>query len=77
MNERGAAVTYTVTAKRWEHGWELHIHGVGVTQSRTVAGAEDMIRDYLRCDGKPDWDSAVICTADSDGRPLLTSDDGV
>lgn len=46
--ERVAAVTtYSVTAKRWKHGWELHIDGVGVTQSRTLANAEPMVRDYL------------------------------
>lgn len=39
--------TYTVTAKRWKHGWELHIDDVGVTQSRTLAGAEQMVRDYV------------------------------
>jgi hypothetical protein len=39
--------TYTVTAKRWKHGWELHIDGVGVTQSRTLDTAEQMVRDYI------------------------------
>ncbi|CAN5915980.1 hypothetical protein BH23ACT10_BH23ACT10_08130 [soil metagenome] len=39
--------TYTVTAKRWKHGWELHIDDVGVTQSRTLSGAEQMVRDYV------------------------------
>lgn len=43
--------TYHVTAKRWEHGWELHIDGAGVTQSRSVTDAEAMVRDYLRLDG--------------------------
>jgi predicted XRE-type DNA-binding protein len=46
-----AVKTYQVTAKRWERGWELHIDGVGVTQSRTVKDAEEMIRDYLRLEG--------------------------
>lgn len=40
-------ITYEVRAKRWEHGWELHIDGVGVTQSRTLDGAERMVRDYI------------------------------
>lgn len=40
-------MTYEVRAKRWEHGWELHIEGLGVTQSRTLAGAEVMVRDYI------------------------------
>jgi DNA-directed RNA polymerase specialized sigma24 family protein len=39
--------TYTVRAKRWKHGWELHIDDVGVTQSRNLAGAEQMVRDYI------------------------------
>lgn len=40
-------ITYHVTAKRWRHGWELHIDGAGVTQSRTLANAESVVRDYL------------------------------
>lgn len=39
--------TYHVRAKRWEHGWELHIEGVGVTQSRTLWDAEAMARDLI------------------------------
>lgn len=39
--------TYNVRARRWKHGWELHIDGVGVTQSRNLAGAEQMVRDYI------------------------------
>jgi DNA-directed RNA polymerase specialized sigma subunit len=39
--------TYKVTAKRWAHGWELHIDKVGVTQSRNLAEADRMVRDYL------------------------------
>jgi hypothetical protein len=39
--------TYTVRAKRWKHGGELHIDGVGVTQSRNLDGAEQMVRDYV------------------------------
>ncbi|MBO0809569.1 MAG: antitoxin HicB [Actinobacteria bacterium] len=39
--------TWDVRAVRWEHGWELHIRDVGVTQSRTLAGAERMVRDYI------------------------------
>jgi len=39
--------TYTVRAVRWEHGWELHIDGVGVTQSRTLDSAPGMVRDYI------------------------------
>lgn len=39
--------TYVVRAKRWAHGWELHIDGVGVTQSRTLDRAEQMVLDYI------------------------------
>jgi hypothetical protein len=39
--------TYDVRAKRWEHGWELHIAGVGVTQSRTLWDADRMARDLV------------------------------
>jgi DNA-directed RNA polymerase specialized sigma subunit len=42
-----AMSTYNVRAKRWAHGWELHIDGVGVTQSRNLDGAERMVRDYI------------------------------
>lgn len=39
--------TYNVTAKRWAKGWELHIDNVGVSQSRTLATAEKMVREYI------------------------------
>jgi hypothetical protein len=42
-----AVKTYQVRAKRWEHGWELHVDGVGVTQSHTLASAERQVRDYV------------------------------
>jgi hypothetical protein len=41
---------YHVRAKRWAHGWELHIEGVGVTQSHTLRDAERMARDYIALD---------------------------
>ena len=39
--------TYRVDAKRWEHGWELHVEGVGVTQSRSLHSAARMAREYI------------------------------
>jgi DNA-directed RNA polymerase specialized sigma subunit len=39
--------TYTVDAKRWEHGWELHVEGVGVTQSKSLHSARRMAREYI------------------------------
>ncbi|PUB22240.1 sigma-70-like protein [Promicromonospora sp. AC04] len=38
---------YTVRAKRWKRGWELHIDDIGVTQVRTLATADRQVRDYL------------------------------
>lgn len=40
-------MNYNVRAKRWEHGWELHVDGVGVTQSRSLWDAEMMARDLI------------------------------
>ena len=46
--------TYTVHAKRWQHGWELHISGPddydGVSQSHGLKSAERMARDYIALD---------------------------
>jgi hypothetical protein len=49
--------TVNVTARRWARGWELHIADadgseIGVTQSRTLAGAEAIVRDYLELDDR-------------------------
>jgi hypothetical protein len=48
--------TYQVQAQRWQHGWELHIHGLGVTQSYGKADAEAMVREFvhLNTDAAPD-----------------------
>jgi DNA-directed RNA polymerase specialized sigma subunit len=56
-----AMSTYNVRARRWKHGWELHIDGIGVTQSRNLAGAEQMVRDYIETlTGRGTDDDAVI-----------------
>lgn len=39
--------TYTVRARRWSGGWELHIADIGVTQVTTLARADGQVRDYL------------------------------
>lgn len=49
---------YTVLARRWAHGWELHItdgagEEIGVTQTRTLSGAVAMVSDYLELDDRP------------------------
>ena len=40
----------TVTARRWERGWELWLDDQHVTQSTTLADAEQQVRDYLDTD---------------------------
>ncbi|MGV3564169.1 MAG: antitoxin HicB [Nocardioides sp.] len=52
--------TYTVRAKRWSGGWELHIDGEGVTQCRTLADAERQVRDYLSTVHDRDHDEATV-----------------
>lgn len=42
--------TWTVHAKRWKHGWELCIDGVGITQSRNLRDAPATVADYIRLD---------------------------
>lgn len=65
-------MAYTVTAKRWEHGWELHINGIGVTQSRLLSDAEAMVRDYLAADDIFDAETAeVTIRPDLDGMEDL------
>jgi DNA-directed RNA polymerase specialized sigma subunit len=61
--------TYQVTAKRWALGWELHIEGLGVTQSRTLARAEHMVREYIACDQDLDDENGfdVVITPELDG----------
>jgi hypothetical protein len=53
-------MAYHVIAKRWEHGWELHIDGIGVTQSRLLSDAEAMVRDYLAADDISDAETAEV-----------------
>lgn len=43
-----AVKTYTVRVVRWDRGWELHIPEVGVTQSRGLMDARQMVVDYIR-----------------------------
>ncbi len=51
-------MSYTVTARRWDRGWELAIADrdgkeVGVTQSRGLADAERMVREWLEVTDHP------------------------
>jgi hypothetical protein len=60
MSSDGETTTYTVHAKRWKRGWELHIDGVGVTQSKTLNDAEAMVRDYIALDTDADPNSFSV-----------------
>lgn len=52
--------TYEVVARRWALGWELHIQGVGVTQSHRLTEAEAMVRDYIVMDlGEHDFEVEI------------------
>jgi hypothetical protein len=60
--------TYKVRAKRWVRGWELHIDGVGVTQSHGLRDAEMMVRDYIALDKEIPVDSFdVVITPEIGG----------
>lgn len=54
----------TVTARRWEGGWELWIDEDHVTQSSTLADAEQQVRDYLDSDddtvNHDDWVITIV-----------------
>lgn len=65
--------TYEVRARRWTRGWELHIDGVGVTQSRSLSEAESMVRDYIALDTDDDPHSfdVVIVPEVGDGLDEL------
>lgn len=39
--------SYVAHARRWAHGWELHVDGIGVTQVRTLDQAEAQVRDLI------------------------------
>jgi hypothetical protein len=70
-----AMTTYVVHAKRWSHGWELHIDGIGVTQSRTLDGAEQMVRDYVETLTDRDVsDATVIIKPDLGGLEAKAAD---
>jgi hypothetical protein len=60
VSTHGESTTYTVHAKRWKRGWELHIDGFGVTQSKTLNDAEAMVRDYIALDTGAAPDSFAV-----------------
>lgn len=40
-------VTYKVRVAPWEHGSELHIAGMGVTQATRADSPEEIARDFI------------------------------
>jgi hypothetical protein len=65
---------YTVVAKRWEQGWELHIEGVGVTQSDTLDDAELMARDLISIRTEVPADSFDVWITSELGGEQLSGD---
>jgi len=51
---------YNVQAVKWEHGWELHVQDVGVTQCRTLATAAQQVRDFVATMLDIDADDAEV-----------------
>jgi hypothetical protein len=51
---------YNVRAVKWEHGWELHVHDLGVTQCRTLATATQQVRDFIATMLDTDADDAEV-----------------
>jgi hypothetical protein len=64
------STVYNVRASRWAHGWELHIDGVGVTQSHNLTTAEDMVRDYIALDLGVEPDSFGVTITPEIGEGL-------
>ncbi len=60
-------MTYTARAVRWEHGWELHVEGVGVTQVRVLARAEQQVRDLVETMTGQPCDADVVVVPDLGG----------
>lgn len=73
LAERVVAVrdAFTVHANRWENGWELHIDGVGVTQSFNLDDADRMVRDYIATlTGRTDTDQLKITIIAENSAPV-------
>jgi len=51
---------YSIQAVKWEHGWELHVEDVGVTQCRTLATAAQQARDFVATMLDIDADDAAV-----------------
>ena len=65
-----AVTSYNVVARHWKRGWELHIEGIGVTQSRNLAEAESMVGDYIETVTGADIGDAHIVITPQVGQGL-------
>lgn len=64
--------TLHITAKRWEHGWELHLGEECITQCSTLDRAEQQVRDYMCTMHDLDsYDGPIIVTPDIGPRALV------
>ena len=71
-------ITYHVTAKATPIGlWELHVDGVGVTQSERLATAESMAREYIAAQlGLPDEHGFEVTVTTTGGIAELLAQEG-
>lgn len=58
---------YEVTAHQWEHGWELHVDGLGVTQVSALDKADRQVREYI---------CTVLDLDEYDGRVVIVPEVG-
>ena len=61
-------MTYTVRAKHWSGGWELHVEGVGVTQIRNLRDASRQAADLIET-----YTGTAVDTTDVEVVPDLGS----
>lgn len=72
--ETAQLTTFRVRAKRWEHGWELHVEGVGVTQTPRLTEAEAVAREYIAM--ALDIDDAAFIV-ETEGEEIRCEEEGV
>ncbi|MFT3877351.1 MAG: AbrB/MazE/SpoVT family DNA-binding domain-containing protein [Propioniciclava sp.] len=80
--EPGSRVSFvkkevTVTARRWERGWELWLDDDHVTQFSTLADAEQQVRDYLDTEvpdvDHSEWVITVVPELGALGREVVAA----
>jgi hypothetical protein len=51
---------YEVCVVPWEHGWELHVDGVGVTQVEDLSDVDAQVRSLVQAVLEVDASDAVV-----------------